>query len=67
VKDGHAWKIFTRSGDEIIILTYATDAWIGVKAGNYWIAIHSCSLSFSSEERGHDPSLDFNNNICYSQ
>jgi hypothetical protein len=51
VKDGHAWKIFTRSGDEIIILTCATDTWIGVKAGNYWIAIHTCSLSFSSEER----------------
>src|SRR6516165_10732360 len=47
VKDGHTRKIFARSGHQIIILTYATDTRIGVKAGNYRIAIHSCSLSFS--------------------
>jgi len=47
VKDGHAWKIFARTGDKVIILTYATDTWIGVKAGNYWIAIHTCSLSLN--------------------
>ncbi len=41
VKDGHTWKIFTRGGDKIIILTYATDTRIGVKARNYWITIHT--------------------------
>jgi hypothetical protein len=45
VKDGHAWKIFARSGDEIIILTYATDTWIGVKARNYWIAIVTYTIT----------------------
>jgi hypothetical protein len=57
VKDGHAWKIFARTGDKIIILTYATDTRIGVKAGNYWIAIHTCSLSFSVGKQ-HDPPKD---------
>src|SRR5438034_8093684 len=42
VKDGHTRKIFARSSDEIIILTYATDTRIGVKARHYWIAIHVC-------------------------
>src|SRR5712691_7605148 len=33
VKDGDAWKIFAGAGDKVIILTYAADTRIGVKAG----------------------------------
>src|SRR6266568_5028163 len=46
VKDGHAWKIFASGGDKIIILTDPTDTRVGVKAGNYWIAVHTDLLSF---------------------